>query len=188
MTPKSTLSPHFRGDICTTTIIRSILDCSTLRELYSYNNNILNGIVIEKMTCIIKLVSTIILKLNSFFYFETKNSKLLNSISIFLYYVHTESLVVQQTSNNCWIDTFIIFSSDYNEMAIFNCPEGKKRIIVASFNTNHFYFMKVDFKNQLIWTIIIQVRIKSDINHHSDIHQPRSGVCKEERKDSSDVF
>ena len=98
MTQKSPLSPHFRGDACTATRIRFIPDCSALKGLQPYNNNILNGIVIERMTCIIKLVSTMISNLNSFFYFETKSSKLLIFISIFLYYVYTESLAVKQTS------------------------------------------------------------------------------------------
>ena len=74
MTPKSPLSPHFRGDICTATRLRSIPDCNALKGLQYYNNNILNDIVIEQMTCIIKLVSTMISNLNSFFYFETKKS------------------------------------------------------------------------------------------------------------------
>ena len=47
--------------------------------------------------------------------------------------------------------------------------------------------MIVDSENQLVWIIIIQLHIKSDTNHRSDIHQPRSGVCAEERKASSDL-
>ena len=53
-----------------------------------------------------------------------------------------------------------------------------------------FYALKigiiVDSENQIMWTIIIQVRIKSDTNHHLDIHQPMPGVCTGERKASSD--
>ena len=139
MTPKSPLSPHFRSDTYTATRLRFIPDCSAQKGLQSYNNNILNCIVVERRTCIIKLVLTMISNLNSFFYFETKNSKLLICISIFLYYVYTESLAVQQTATIFLIVASIIFSSDYSETVILNCPEGNKCIIVVSFNIKHFF-------------------------------------------------
>ena len=71
MTFKSPLSPHLRSGTCSATRLRSIPDCSASKGLQSYNNNILNGIVIERMTCIIKLVSTMISNLNSIFSLKT---------------------------------------------------------------------------------------------------------------------
>ena len=68
MTLKSPHSPHFRGGTCSPIRLRSLADCSASKGLQSYNNNILNGIVIERMSCITKLVSMIISNLNSFFF------------------------------------------------------------------------------------------------------------------------
>ena len=73
MTLKSPHSPHFRGGTCSATRLRSIPNCSASKGLQSYNNNILNFIIIEQMTCIIKLVSTMISNLNSIFYLKQKS-------------------------------------------------------------------------------------------------------------------
>ena len=60
MTPKSPLSSHFRGVSCTATRLCSTPDCRFSKGLHTYSNNILNGVIIDKMICIIKLVLTII--------------------------------------------------------------------------------------------------------------------------------
>ena len=95
MTSKSPLPPYFRAVSRTTNGLRLIPDCSAPKGLQLYNNHITYVIVIEQMVWIRKVVSTMILMMKiiiiidfRFIYF----SKIIIIITIFLYYLFTQSL------------------------------------------------------------------------------------------------